>query len=143
MKQKMVYSLPEISSAIAGIKKRLKKAQVVTFTGVLGAGKTTMVKELLKSLGVKERVTSPTFTYMNQYETEAGERIFHFDLYRIKSIQQFIQAGFQEYLYQPNSIVLIEWPELIMPLLTQKVCQVNLEYHNERDKRILTISDTE
>ncbi len=96
MKQQMVYSLPEIFLAVDAIKKRLKKARIVTLTGALGAGKTTIVKELLKSLGVKERVTSPTFTYMNQYESEAGERIFHFDLYRIKSMHQFMQAGFQE-----------------------------------------------
>lgn len=140
MKQKLVYSLEELPMVVQKLKKLLNGCSALTLIGSLGAGKTTLVKELLKEYGVSDRVTSPTFTYMNQYENEEGKLFYHFDLYRIKSMQDFMQAGFQDYLYQPNSIAIIEWPEVILSLLTHGVCHVELSYHEDPSKRILSIN---
>lgn len=137
-KNKIKYSLDDIPAVARTIKELLNDCRIITFTGTLGAGKTTLVKELLKQLGVADVVTSPTFTYMNLYENREGQRFCHFDLYRIETLDQFLEAGFDEYLNQPNTWVFIEWPEPIKPLLKESVCHITIEYAG--DGRILTFS---
>ena len=134
------YSLSDIPSVAKKLKELVKDCQVITFTGPLGAGKTTLIKELLKQWGVQETVTSPTFTYLNLYENEAGQTFYHFDLYRIGSLAEFQEAGFDEYLYEPESYTLIEWPEHILPLLSQGVCHVAIDYHEDPEKRVMTVT---
>lgn len=112
--------------------------RVFTFTGPLGAGKTSLIAQMLKLKGVEQSITSPTFTYVNAYENDQGQLFYHFDLYRIETLESFISAGFNEYLYVPNSWAFIEWPEVIMPLLTDSVCHCTIEYHDQ--KRILNVS---
>lgn len=139
MKQTLEYSLDEVPHIAKKLKELLHNCSVLTLTGPLGAGKTTLVKELLKEYGVQDRVTSPTFTYVNLYENSDEERFYHFDLYRIKTLQDFIEAGFPEYLYQRGSLAIIEWPEVILPLLTHAVCHAQIAYHTDPDKRILEL----
>lgn len=132
------YGLNELDAVAEQIYNLLPIYQVITFTGTLGAGKTTLVQCLLKRCGVKEQITSPTFTYVNLYENQSGQTFYHFDCYRIKTVQDFVAAGFDEYLYQPNSWAFIEWPEMILPLLDHAVCHVYIDYNGE--KRRLTIT---
>ncbi len=140
MKQIFMYTLAELPAVVQELKELLFSCDIVALTGPLGAGKTSLVKELLKAYGIKERVTSPTFTYVQQYENDEGYRFYHFDLYRIASERDFTQAGFQEYLYQPNSMAIIEWPEAIESLLGERVCRIEMGYHEDSNKRILEIS---
>lgn len=132
--KEIVYSLETIDLVVDYLQKQMKKCSVFTFTGELGSGKTTLVKSFLKSCGVQQVVTSPTFTYVNMYENAQGSIFYHFDLYRIKTVEDFIAAGFNEYLYQPNSWSFIEWPEVIMPLLGHNVCSVTLDYEDMQRK---------
>ncbi len=125
------YTLEQIPDIASLLKDLMSRAAVFTFSGQLGAGKTTLVGELLKQCGVTQPITSPTFTYMNRYENNYGQVFYHFDLYRIGSIDDFIMAGFNEYLYQPDSWALIEWPEVIMPLIDHSVCNVMIEYSSD------------
>lgn len=122
------YSLEEIDGVVEQLHALMSKSTVLTFTGPLGAGKTTLVKRLLARCGVDELVTSPTFTYVSHYHNKQGEEFYHFDLYRLTTIDEFIQAGFAEQLYLPRSWVCIEWPEIIMPLLTHAVTHVTIDY---------------
>lgn len=131
----IIYDLAQVPQIVEKLRALLPSCAVITFTGPLGAGKTTLIRELLHRLGVNKPITSPTFTYMNIYINSEGSRFYHFDLYRIGSMDEFCQSGFDEYLYQPNSWVFIEWPEVIMPLLSHDVCHVRLEYAH--DKRII------
>ncbi len=109
--------------------------KIFTFSGPLGAGKTTLVRLMLRELGVVEPVQSPTYTYVNIYKI-ADMTLYHFDLYRINSQDEFFQAGFDEYLDQPNSYFFIEWPEIIETLLEKEVCRVFLEY-NDQESRLI------
>lgn len=135
----LIYGLDEIDKAVELLLKHFDKCSVFTFVGDLGAGKTTLIKRLLKEAGVKDIITSPTFTYMCKYQNSDGQFFYHFDLYRMKSANEFFDAGFDELLYQSNSWSLIEWPELIIPYLKDKVCNVSIEHCSE-DKRLLTYS---
>ena len=138
MNKKLEYSLEDLPEVVKKLKQQLRDCSVVTFAGPLGAGKTTLIKELLKQYGITDTVTSPTFTYMNLYENDTGKKFYHFDLYRIENLDQFLQAGFDEYLYQPNSISLIEWPEPILSLLKDKACHITFDY-TDNNTRALTI----
>jgi tRNA threonylcarbamoyladenosine biosynthesis protein TsaE len=137
--EKIVYSLDQVPRIAQKLKELLNTCSVMTFTGSLGTGKTTLVQELLKQSGIQDRVTSPTFTYFNQYTNDRGTTFYHFDLYRINSLDDFRAAGFDEYLYEPKSVALIEWPEHIMPLLKNNICHVTLDYHGDPSKRVIMI----
>lgn len=117
--------------------------KVYTFSGPLGAGKTTMVKELIKQFGVTTAIVSPTFSYVNVYENTQGQLLYHFDLYRLAHLQEFLEAGFDEFLYLNKSWTFIEWPEIITPLLTHQVCTITIDYnpinHEQRDISYLTL----
>lgn len=137
MKKKIVFlndQIPEIAAKIWSLRTSCK---VFTFAGPLGAGKTTLVKEILKQAGVKEVTTSPTFTYVNVYKV-GQHTLYHFDLYRIQSMGQFLEQGFHEYIYAPDSWSFIEWPEVIESLLKDNVCRVSLEYRAD-NKRVAHI----
>lgn len=94
----------------------LSPYRLVLFYGGLGAGKTTVIKELCSQLGVVDTVTSPTFALVNEYNTELGEAVYHFDFYRIESLEEVYDLGYEEYFYS-GSLCLIEWPEKVEPLL--------------------------
>jgi tRNA threonylcarbamoyladenosine biosynthesis protein TsaE len=133
------YVMDNIPALVQFLHDYLAPYRVVTLTGPLGAGKTTLVSHLLRSYGITQEITSPTFTYVNVYNNEAGKTFYHFDLYRIGSLDEFLQAGFDEYLYQPQSLAIIEWPEVIMPLLTHDVCHVKLDYDADLDARMVKV----
>ncbi len=135
--QKIIFSLDQLDEVAHKLWALRDACQVYTFTGSLGAGKTTLVKEILKNAGIDEVTTSPTFTYVNIYKNKKGQTLYHFDLYRINSLEEFLQQGFDEYLYVPGSWCFIEWPEIITPLLKKNVCRIALDYQGA-DKRRLT-----
>jgi len=131
---KITFSQEQVPSVVQErIIPLLGNVSNVTLSGGLGAGKTTMVKEILKQMGVSVVVTSPTFSYVNSYTLENGLVIHHFDLYRIASLDQFFALGFDEYLVAQRTINFIEWPAVIEPLLTKdvfkgKVCSLFFDY---------------
>ncbi len=142
MKHDLIYSLENINDVVELLYKQMNICSVFTFSGPLGAGKTAMIKLLLARCGVQDVVTSPTFTYMAEYTNREGTRFYHFDLYRIASLDDFLRAGFDEYLYVPESWSFIEWPEVIMPLLTHSVCQVTLDYVTLTERRCIISSES-
>jgi len=109
---------------------------IFTLYGPMGAGKTTLIKEILRQFGVTQTVISPTFGYVNTYHGNNNQIFYHFDLYRLGSVNEFIEAGFDEYFAQPNAFVIIEWPELIESLLTipefiERTQIINLAYNSD------------
>lgn len=105
------------------------KERVFLFTAPMGSGKTTFIKALCRCLGVTDTMSSPTYSIVNEYSTGNG-KIFHFDLYRLKSAEELFELGFEEYLDSGN-YVFIEWPELAMPFLnTYLTIIISLEGNN-------------
>ena len=107
----------------------------LTLKGDLGSGKTTLVKGIYQALNNKEPtvVNSPTFTYLNIYE----DSIYHFDLYRLNSKEQFISMGFDEYL-EDNAICIIEWPDIISSILPNNTIDIFIGYL-DKDKRKIEV----
>jgi len=134
--RQLVYGLSEIKKAANLLHGLLPNYKIFTFEGPLGAGKTALIKEFLKMLSVKEIVKSPTYTYLNVYHTEDNQKIYHFDLYRLETLESFFEMGFEEYLHIEDGIVVIEWPEIIKPILTQGVVHVQIEYEGTEKRRL-------
>ena len=132
-----VYSLDEISKVVTYLKQKFNICRIFAFYGPLGAGKTTLIREILKDCGVQGPITSPTFTYLNIYKNDQGQTFYHFDLYRISNLNDFLGAGFDEYLSDTGGICIIEWPEVIESLLKTGVCKVKIDYNKEGENRIL------
>ncbi len=90
------------------------------FDGEMGAGKTTLIKSICKSLGVIDEVSSPTFSIVNEYKTVVGTTVYHFDFYRVKSIEEVYDMGVEDY-FSSGNICLIEWPEKIKEILENEI----------------------
>lgn len=114
----------------------LRGGEVIAMTGDLGAGKTTLTKALAKQLGVKDYVTSPTFTIVNEYEGRL--KLFHFDVYRIADIEEMYDLGFEEYIYG-DGVSIIEWSNLIKEILPEDTINIEI-LASGIDERSITIS---
>ena len=112
--------------------------RVIALDAKMGAGKTTLVKQLLDEMGTKDVVNSPTFAIVNVYEAQ-GADVYHFDCYRLKDIREAIDFGAEEYLYSGNWC-LVEWPDIITPLLPENTMWISIEVKEDGMRR-LTIND--
>jgi len=138
MMKKKKITQQEMSDVAQHIIQQLPTHPIVTLSGPLGAGKTTLVQEILKELGIKSPIISPTYNYVTVYKLENGKTVYHFDLYRLSSEDEFIAAGFDEYLYQPESFSFIEWPQVINEILEDRFVAVKLE-HDADDTRLVSV----
>ena len=100
--------------------------RIILFYGEMGAGKTTLIKEICRQYEVIDNVTSPTFSIVNEYHTKTHGIIYHFDFYRIKNEDEALDMGYEEYLFSGNRC-LIEWPEKISNLLPADSVKVELK----------------
>ena len=102
-----------------------KPEKIILFNGEMGVGKTTLIKELCTVLGVKNATSSPTFSIVNEYQTDTNNVVFHFDFYRLKSPMEALDMGIDDYLYSENWCF-IEWSEKIIDLIPEKHSIVTL-----------------
>ncbi len=111
--------------------KTLQSGDVVLLDGEMGAGKTVFAKGVAKGLGIDEEVTSPTYAYMNDYEG----RLFHYDCYRIESVEQAEHLGLADYFYM-GGICLVEWAQNVAPLLPKQVKRVRIQKIGDGQREI-------
>ena len=130
-----VKSIDELKGAAKQLIDFSDKEKIFLFYGDMGAGKTTFIKSLCAYLGVREGVTSPTFSIVNEYEGEKT-KVFHFDFYRLKNQSEALDMGYEEYFYSDN-YCFIEWPEKIADLLPPHYIRVKIEVLGS-DERLLT-----
>ena len=116
------------------LKRKGEAAFVVFLDGDLGTGKTTLVKEVIFALGVKEKVKSPTFTIIEPYELN-NENIYHVDLYRIIDPSELEIIGLREYLNESNAIIFIEWPEKSYGYLKKFDLKISLKHLSENERK--------
>ena len=128
------FTLDEIEDVAKSLINKFNDVKLVLFKGELGSGKTTLIKSILKSKGVSENITSPTFSIVNQYTISSG-LINHFDLYRIKSLTELDVIGFEEYL-QSEAVCFIEWPEIAMSKIADNYLEIYIKFINEKTREI-------
>lgn len=135
---KIVSSSPEETEIAAEkLGKQLKGKEIVAFYGDLGAGKTTFVRGISKALKVNDIISSPTFTLVNEYSSDKF-KIYHFDMYRIKTLEDLESTGFFDYI--DTGILLIEWSENIENYLPKDIIKIKIDKNSENDnERIITI----
>ncbi len=122
-----IASLDDLPCAAREFLPLLEGHTIFALYGGMGAGKTTLVNAICRLLGVTDPTGSPTFAIVNEYALpEPGRSIYHFDFYRIKSLAEVYDIGYDEYFYSGN-VCLIEWPELIEPLLPDNTVKVDIQ----------------
>ncbi|MEK7720198.1 MAG: tRNA (adenosine(37)-N6)-threonylcarbamoyltransferase complex ATPase subunit type 1 TsaE [Bacteroidota bacterium] len=120
-----INSLSEIDHVAEKFLEAHPADRLFAFYGKMGSGKTTFIKALCDKLQVVDYVTSPTFALINVYATEQSNEIYHFDFYRIKSLEELFDLGYEEYFFSDN-YCFIEWPELIEPLLPINTVKISI-----------------
>ena len=113
-------------------------SNIFLFYGEMGSGKTTLIQSLCRNIGVFDKVLSPTFSIINEYQIKNKSLLYHFDFYRIKTIDELVEIGFDEYVYS-NKICFIEWPQIAMKLIPRKFIKVKINI-NKNLKRNINIT---
>ena len=119
------FSLTEINEVATKVLAQNPK-KVILFNGEMGAGKTTFIKAFSKLLGVNDTMSSPTFSLVNEYQITQNQKVFHFDVYRIKSEDEALDMGIEEYLYSGNWCF-IEWSEKIPNLIPEEYSLITIK----------------
>ena len=134
----MIHNIIANESQLPEVARQLIEAhpqeRVFGFFGEMGTGKTTLIKEICRQLGVTDGMTSPTFAIVNEYWTADGEPLYHFDFYRIDDPDDATRIGFQDYLYSGN-YCFIEWTEKVESLLRGEYTPVTIERIDDHTRR--------
>jgi tRNA threonylcarbamoyladenosine biosynthesis protein TsaE len=135
MFSKKVNSLQELNDVANELINAFPEQRVFAFYGKMGAGKTTFIQSICQALGTTDNVTSPTFALINEYIDSNMDSIFHFDFYRIKEIEEAFDLGYEDYIYS-GCYCLIEWPQMIEPLLPENLVEVKIEVAEDDTRQI-------
>lgn len=132
------YTLDEVPRMAAALLQRYPDCHLFLLTGELGAGKTTLAKAICRALGVREAVTSPTFSIVNEYQRQGGDPVFHIDLYRLESEEEALGIGIEDYLHSPY-YTLVEWPGIIQNLLPVGYLSIHIESLGDSRRKIVIL----
>ncbi len=136
MEKSIIYSIDEIKDVAKNILSLNLNSKIYILDGAMGSGKTTLIKSIVEKLDIDGVANSPTFSIINEYYN--GDKIYHFDFYRIKTKNELLDIGIDEYINGKN-ICFIEWPDLVIDMLPKKYNTLKLEVVSDK-KRKLTIS---
>jgi len=131
-----LQDLPEIAKKIIEL---YPDERIFALNDDLGAGKTTLIKEFCKVLGVAEEVTSPSFAIINEYDAGGIELVYHFDFYRIKKVEEVLDIGYEEYIYS-GYYCFLEWADKIEALLPDRYVFIRLEKIGKKQGREIRLS---
>ena len=134
----LLYTIEEIDKAANFVLDNLKTNNIL-FEGNVGAGKTTLIKQICLKLGVSDLTNSPTFSLINEYKTK-NTSIFHMDLYRLKNINEVIDLGVMEYI-DFNNTVIIEWPELLIKNFNFNYSKIEISTVSDNRRRIMVSNE--
>jgi len=134
----IIFNENQIKTAVNFILEN-KKYSIIRIDGEIGSGKTTLNKSLCKSLGVRENVSSPTFSLVNEYLINKKDKIFHFDFYRIKNSHEALDIGLEDYL-ESNHLCILEWGQIVSEYLPEKYDFFLLNKINENIRKLIKIN---
>lgn len=126
MHKQLIHSVDEYQKIAQALISKHADRKIIAFNGEMGAGKTTFIKAICNVLGVKDTVTSPTFSIVNEYKGNNNQIIYHFDFYRIENIEEAYNLGYEDYFYS-NAYCFIEWPDKIKELLPENTLFIELK----------------
>lgn len=128
-------TLAELERVAREVLSAAKGFSVIVFHGEMGSGKTTLIKAMGHVSGVTDTMSSPTFSIVNEYHTGTGEKIFHFDFYRLRKETEAYDIGTEEY-FDSGNLCLIEWPEKVPTLLPDRFAEVFLTVEDDTHRTI-------
>ncbi|OJU52928.1 MAG: tRNA (adenosine(37)-N6)-threonylcarbamoyltransferase complex ATPase subunit type 1 TsaE [Bacteroidales bacterium 45-6] len=131
-----IKSLDTIHETAEEFVRKMGDNTVFAFHGKMGAGKTTFIKAICEKLGVEDTINSPTFAIVNEYRSNSGELVYHFDFYRINKQEEAFDLGYEDYFYS-GSLCFIEWPEKIEDLLPHDVVHVTLTEQEDGSRQVV------
>ena len=134
--ERIEYSIEELSSTADRLLSFLPTRCVVLIEGEMGVGKTTLMSTLLNKIGIQE-VSSPTYSVVNEYLSEDGKKVHHYDLYRIQSVDELMELGFMDLLEQADWHF-IEWPEVGAPFYPTNVIHWNIQLLSDK-RRVISV----
>ncbi len=135
MKTYNISSPDELGAVASDFISNFGDEKVVAFYGTMGAGKTTFIKALCDVLKVDDVVNSPSFAIINEYSIPSGGVIFHFDFYRLKSVSEAFDMGYEDYFYSGN-YCFIEWPEKVADILPSNYLKVMVDITSDNGREI-------
>jgi len=127
--------------------KIISNGDIILFSGELGGGKTTFISGLAKGLGIRENISSPSFTILNVYNTHRKNKLVHADFYRLENIEDIAEIGVEDYLYDKRAVVCMEWGDKIRKYIDRDCLEVEISYLfaddgndslNNLDRRLVT-----
>ncbi len=132
-----IERLEEIDRAAKIFIEAVQGYRVFALYAPMGTGKTTFIKAIAEQLGVSDNINSPTFSIINEYSMQGKKkRIYHFDCYRLDQLDEAINLGFEDYLFDEDSLCFIEWPELIEPILPEETLTVRIEQEADHTRTV-------
>ncbi|WP_184543655.1 tRNA (adenosine(37)-N6)-threonylcarbamoyltransferase complex ATPase subunit type 1 TsaE [Mucilaginibacter sp. FT3.2] len=132
--QLIIPSISNLPQAAQAIIEHAANNRIFLFYGDMGAGKTTLIKQLCKALGTADNITSPTFSIVNEYHA-AKDKIYHFDFYRLKDQTEALDMGYEEYFYA-GAYCFIEWPEKIPDLLPAHYSNISIQVLDDGSRQV-------
>jgi len=128
----------DLNSISKELIKLFNETKIILFKGEMGAGKTTLIKQICANLGVGDITSSPTFSIVNEYRANNNRAVYHFDFYRIENEQEVMDLGYEDYFYN-GSYCFIEWPEKIPNLIPEQHLIINIKI-DDANNRVISIA---
>ncbi|CAH0994117.1 hypothetical protein EMA8858_00224 [Emticicia aquatica] len=131
----MIYKIEQLSEVARQVIAAAGTKNIWIFEGEMGAGKTTLIKAICRELGVKGNIQSPTFSIVNEYLTDKGKTIYHFDFYRLKKEEEALDFGVEEY-FDSGNICLLEWAGKIESILPDDFFKITINLEEDLTRNI-------
>jgi tRNA threonylcarbamoyladenosine biosynthesis protein TsaE len=135
--QLIAHNLDDIPFVAKELLEQIGNKKVVAFYAEMGSGKTTLISAVLRAMGIESPEGSPTYSLVNSYESPYYGEVMHFDVYRLNSLEEALDAGVEELLYS-GAVCFVEWAEIIEPLLPEDVVKVTITI-NEAGERLISV----
>jgi tRNA threonylcarbamoyladenosine biosynthesis protein TsaE len=137
--ERMIHNESDTKRFGLELAEKLKPGDVIALIGDLGTGKTTLTKSIAEGLGITEMITSPTFTIVQEYH-EGRLPLYHFDVYRIRELEEMYELGYEEYFFG-RGVCIVEWADQIMELIPENSIIIRIEYGSDEEERVYRIEN--